>query len=78
MYGAAADEAKAGTLGGKFELYGLNSKGCTGAALQYDKDKELNPAVPPDDVDALQEVKKKFASGELKVTVTKEDARGGI
>jgi hypothetical protein len=29
-------------------------------------------------VDALQEVKKKFASGELKVSVTKEDARGGI
>jgi basic membrane protein A len=78
MYGAAANEAEAGTLGGKFELYGLNSKGCTGAALQYDKDKELNPSVPAEVVDALQEVKKKFASGELKVNVTKEDARGGI
>ena len=78
MYGAAGEAAKAGTLGGKFELYGLNSKGCTGAELQYDKDKELNPAVPADVVDALQEVKKKFASGDLKVSVTKEDARGGI
>ena len=78
MYGAAADESKAGTLGGKFELYGLNSKGCTGAELLYTKDKELNPAVPQDVVDELQAVKKKFASGELKVSVTKEDARGGI
>jgi basic membrane protein A len=78
MYGAAGEAAKAGTLGGKFELYGLNSKGCTGAALQYDKDKELNPAVPAEVVDALQEVKKKFASGDLKVSVTKEDAHGGI
>src|ERR1700730_2392581 len=78
MYGAAATEAKSGTLGGKFELYGINSKGCTGAELQYDKEKELNPAVPADVVDALQATKKKFASGELKVSVNKEDAHGGI
>jgi basic membrane protein A len=78
MYGAAANEAKAGTLGGKFELYGLNSKGCTGAELQYDKERELNPAVPAEVADALQAVKKQFASGELKVSVTKEDARGGL
>jgi len=78
MYAAAGDESKAGTLGGKFELYGLNSKGCTGAELLYTKDKELNPAIPQDVVDELQAVKKKFASGELKVSVTKEDARGGL
>ncbi len=59
-------------------MYGLNSKGCTGAELQYDKEKELNPAVPAEVVDAVQAVKKKFASGDLKVSVTKEDARGGI
>jgi basic membrane protein A and related proteins len=78
MYATAGDEAKAGTLGGKFELYGLNSKGCTGAELLYTKDKELNPAVPQEVVDAIQAAKKKFASGELKVSVTKEDARGGL
>jgi len=78
MYATAADESKAGTLGGKFELYGLNSKGCTGAELLYSKDKELNPIVPQDVVDAIQAVKKQFASGELKVSVTKEDARGGL
>jgi simple sugar transport system substrate-binding protein/basic membrane protein A len=78
MYAAAGDESKAGTLGGKFELYGLNSKGCTGAELLYTKDKELNPAIPQDVVDELQAAKKKFASGELKVSVTKEDARGGL
>jgi basic membrane protein A and related proteins len=78
MYATAADEAKAGTLGGKFELYGLNSKGCTGAQLLYTKDKELNPSVPQDIVDEIQAVKNKFASGELKISVTKEDARGGL
>jgi basic membrane protein A len=78
MYATAADEAKAGTLGGKFELYGLNSKGCTGAELLYAKDKELNPNVAQDIVDEIQAVKKKFASGELKISVTKEDARGGL
>ena len=78
MYATAGDEAKAGTLGGKFELYGLNSKGCTGAELQYSKDKELNPAIPQDVVDEMQAAKKKFASGELKVSVTKDDARGGL
>ena len=59
-------------------MYGLNSKGCTAAELQYDKDRELNPAVPADLADALQAMKKQFASGELKVSVTKEDARGGL
>jgi basic membrane protein A and related proteins len=78
MYATAADEAKAGTLGGKFELYGLNSKGCTGAELLYTKDKELNPNIPQDIVDEIQAVKRKFASGELKISVTKEDARGGL
>jgi basic membrane protein A len=78
MYATAGDEAKAGKLGGKFELYGLNSKGCTGAELQYSKDKELNPAVPQEIVDEMQAVKKKFASGELMVSLTKEDARGGL
>jgi len=78
MYATAADQAKAGSLGGTFALYGLNSKGCTGAELLYTKDKELNPGVPQDIVDDVQAVKKKFASGELKVSVTKEDARGGL
>jgi basic membrane protein A and related proteins len=78
MYATAADEAKAGTLGGKYELYGLNSKGCTGAELLYTKDKELNPVVPQEIVGEIQALKKKFASGELKITVTKEDARGGL
>ena len=33
------------------------------------------PAAIADEVEA---VKKKFATGELKVSVTKEDARGGV
>jgi basic membrane protein A and related proteins len=78
MYGAAAQESKAGTIGGKFELYGLNTKGCTGAQLLYKEGKEFNPAVPDSVVSELHDVAKKFSSGELKVDVTPDDAKGGV
>jgi simple sugar transport system substrate-binding protein/basic membrane protein A len=55
----------------------LNSKGTTGAELRYSADRELNPIIPAAVVTELEALKKKFASGELKVPVTKEDARGG-
>jgi basic membrane protein A and related proteins len=78
MYGTAAEESKAGTIGGTFKLYGLDSKGCTGAELLYKEGQEFNPIVPKDVVAEIQELKKKFASGELKVSVTPDDARGGV
>jgi len=78
MYAAAAVETKASGLGGKYELYGLNSKGSTGAELRYSGSQELNPVVPAPVVAELEALKKKFASGELKVSATREDARGGI
>jgi hypothetical protein len=34
--------------------------------------------VPPEVVAELQELKKKIATGALKVSVTPEDARGGV
>ncbi len=77
MYGTAGDEAKAGTLGGKFQVYGLASKGTTGAELGYMDGKPFNPKVPAEAVAAVEAVKAKFASGELKVDVTMADARGG-
>jgi simple sugar transport system substrate-binding protein/basic membrane protein A len=78
MYAAAAVESKSGALGGKYELYGLNSKGTTGAQLRYSQDRELNPIVPAQVAAELETLKKRFASGELKIPVTKEDAHGGV
>lgn len=78
MYAAAAVEAAAGKLGGKYELYGLNTKGSTGASLKYSADAAFNPAIPAAVVIAVEAVEKKFAAGELKIKVTKEDAHGGI
>ena len=78
MYGTAAKESKEGTIGGTFTLYGLDSKGCTGAELLYKEGQEFNPIVPKDVVAELEQLKKKFASGELKVSVTPDDARGGV
>jgi basic membrane protein A len=78
MYGAAAEASKAGTIGGKFELYGLNTQGCTGAKLLYKEGKEFNPVVPESVISELHEIEKRFSSGELKVDVTPDDARGGV
>lgn len=81
MYSAAATTvAKDGVaaLGGKYLLYGLNTPGSTGAELGYMADKPFNPVVPATIIAELDDLKAKFASGELKVPVTKEDARGGL
>jgi basic membrane protein A and related proteins len=78
MYATAAVESKAGTIGGQYELYGLNSKGSTGAELRYSNDQQFNPVVPAPVVAEIEALKKKFASGDLKVAVTREDAHGGI
>ncbi len=56
----------------------LQHAGSTGAELSYGEGQPYNKAVPQAVVDELDGLKKKFASGELKITVTKEDARGGI
>ena len=78
MYGTAGDEAKDGTLGGKFQVYGLSSKGTTGAELGYMEGKPFNPKVPAEAIAAVEAAKAKLASGEIKVEVTKADARGGV
>ncbi len=78
MYAAAAMEAKAGKLGGKYILYGLDSPGSTGASLRYSSGSKFNPAIPAAIVADLDSLEKQFAAGKLKVKVTKEDARGGV
>jgi basic membrane protein A and related proteins len=78
MYAAAAKDSKSGAIGGKYLLYGLNSTGSTGAQLRHSQDREFNAVVPAEVIAELEALKKKFASGELKVAVTREDARGGI
>jgi simple sugar transport system substrate-binding protein/basic membrane protein A len=77
MYAAAAQASQSGKLGGQYLLYGLNSQGSTGAELRYAADRELSPVIPAAVVDEIVGLKKKLASGELKIPVTKEDARGG-
>jgi basic membrane protein A and related proteins len=77
MYATAIGRSKTMTLGGKYVIYGLSSLGSTGADLRYSPERELNPVVPGDVVAEIETLKKRFASGELKITVTREDARGG-
>jgi simple sugar transport system substrate-binding protein/basic membrane protein A len=78
MYAAAATESRSGTLGGTYALYGLNSKSSTGAELRYSAEREFSARVPTAVIAEIEGLKKKFASGELKVPVVREDGRGGI
>jgi simple sugar transport system substrate-binding protein/basic membrane protein A len=78
MYAAAAVDAQAGKLGGRYVLYGLDTPGSTGASLKYSSGSKFNPVVPAAIVADLAVLEKQFAAGKLKVSVTKADARGGF
>ncbi len=78
MYVAAANDVKAGKLKAELMTYGYNAPSGSGAELMYATDKSFNAAVPKEVVAEIEAIKKKLASGELKVAVAKEDARGGI
>lgn len=78
MYATAIQQSKSTKLGGKYLLYGLDSKGTTGAQLRYSQEREFNTMVPAHVMAELEQIKRQFASGQLKITVTRQDARGGI
>ena len=78
MYVAAVVAAEDGKLTPELTTYGFNSPAGSGAELLYTKDKPYNAVVPATVVAELEAVKKKFASGQLKLNVSKEDARGGL
>jgi simple sugar transport system substrate-binding protein/basic membrane protein A len=78
MYVAAAAEARAGTLKPTLITYGYEAKGGPGADLMYAKGAGYSPVVPKEVVAEIEDLKKKFATGALKVSVSKEDARGGL
>jgi basic membrane protein A len=77
IYAAAVTDLRAGKLSGHYIAYGYNTP-TGGAELRYSADRALNPVVPAAVAAELETVKKKLASGELKVKPTKEDARGGV
>jgi basic membrane protein A and related proteins len=78
MYLAAIAEARAGTLSPSLLAYGYEAKGGPGADLLYSRDTGFAPSVPREVVAEIDALKKRFASGQLKVTVSREDARGGL
>ena len=78
MYTAAVADAAVGKLKPELITYGYNSPSGSGADLMYSKDRAFGAAVPKEVIAELEAIKKKFASGELKLNVTKEDARGGV
>lgn len=77
MYSAAAEASKTEKVGGKLMMYGFNTPGSTGASLGYAPDKAFSPKVPADVIAEIAALEKKFAAGQLAVSVTRDDARGG-
>lgn len=77
MYAAAVAEARAGKLKPGLVTYGYEAAS-PGADFMYAKDKAFNPAIPAAVIAEIEALKKKFAAGTLKLTVTKQDARGGV
>jgi len=77
IYVAAVTELRAGKLTGHYIPYGYNTA-TGGAELRYSSERALNPVVPAAVAAELETVKKKIASGDLKIKPTKEDARGGV
>lgn len=77
MYSAAVQAAAAGSLAPALQMYGFASPTGSGADLRYSEALELNPVVPQAVADAVAQTRARFASGDLKLTVTREDARGG-
>jgi simple sugar transport system substrate-binding protein/basic membrane protein A len=78
MYAAAAKAIKDGTIKPELTMYGYDSAAGSGADLKYSDSKPFAAAVPAAIVEEVEKVKKALASGALKPTVTKEDARGGV
>ena len=78
MYAAAAKAIKDGTIKPELTMYGYDSAAGSGADLKYSDAKPFGPAVPEAIAAEVEAVKKKLATGEVKPTVTKEDARGGV
>lgn len=78
MYAAAAKAIKDGTIKPELTMYGYDSPAGSGADLKYSDSKGFGPAVSADVVEAVEAAKKKLTSGELKPSVSKEDARGGV
>jgi len=78
MYVAATNDAKSGKLKAALVTYGYDAPSGSGADLQYSENMQFNPVVPKAVVEEIEAIKKKLASGQLKLNVTKNDARGGI
>ena len=78
VYVTAVHDLRAGKLISGYVAYGYNTPGTSGADLLYSESRAYNPAVPAAVITEIDGVRKKFASGSLKVTPTKDDARGGV
>jgi basic membrane protein A and related proteins len=77
VYVTAVHDLRAGQLIAGYVAYGYNTPGTSGADLLYLEGRAYNPTVPAAVITEIDGLKKKFASGALKVTPTKDDARGG-
>jgi simple sugar transport system substrate-binding protein/basic membrane protein A len=77
MYAAVGEDVKAKKVAGEYKVYGYDTPLAQGAALQVSTDRAFNAAVPNAVIAELDSAAKRFASGEMKLAPTREDARPG-
>ena len=78
MYSKTALQVRDGKLFDGFVRYGYGTPNLTtGATLAYDKSSKFNPVVPAAVVAEVEGLGPRFASGDLKIEPTPEDAKGG-
>lgn len=77
MYVSVATEVKAGNLAGAYKVYGFDTPEAPGASLRQTQDAAFHPAVPAEVRAELDALAKRLASGEMKLSPTREDARPG-
>jgi simple sugar transport system substrate-binding protein/basic membrane protein A len=78
MHAAAAKDVREGKFFGELKNFGYDAPSGPGADLMYSKDRAFNPAVPAAAAADVEAAKKRLASKQLVLKVSKEDARGGI
>jgi simple sugar transport system substrate-binding protein/basic membrane protein A len=78
MYVAAVKDGAEGKLAAGVQLYGYTAPAGSGAGFSFAADQPFSPAVPAAVAAEIAALQARFASGALALTVTREDARGGV
>lgn len=77
MYASVGASVKENKFSGDYKIYGYDTPQAQGASLRQSPESPFSAAVPPAVVAELEATGKKFATGEMKIAPTRDDAKPG-